>query len=397
MGSDFPAPVLDQINTWQTSCTFRSNNSRLVTRGWNGYDSNENRAFKYTTPKIRLEPDSLTVPLLMASSFHMVCSPSRCQSLVSSLLTARKKIDRQAPKPIIVWEPVPDRCTPDELINLTHALRDVTICSPNHLELGNLLGSSGVLPSGSVDKEFVEQACEQLLESMPISSYGIIVRSGKDGCYVCKPPTTIRTSKSSKPASGATKKKPRSTPSNTHGTDLSMTAPSSIDFEALFAGKNWERSFGNDDDDDDGNGSSSKAEPEPKSRVIDGVEKWIPAYYTPETSAKVVDPTGGGNAFLGAVAVALARGEEFEEAALWGSVAASFVIEQTGMPNLDGVGANIDGEGDIEMSGVGMDGAGDESGKGDNEVEEKWNGASVKQRLTELRERVKTMGNWKPA
>jgi len=238
MGSDFPPQILDQLNQWQTSCVLRNDPSRLTTRGWNGYDFNENRAFKYTTPKLRLDADSLTPPLLMSTSFHMVCSPTRCISLVTSLTAARRRIDRRAPKPLIIWEPVPDLCTPDELTNLTHALAHVTICSPNHLELGSLLGSSGVLPSGSVDKAFVEQACEQLLESMPVSSYGLIVRSGKDGCYICKPQTSIRLPKPNKPASTTTKKKPRSTPSAPRGTDLSMTAPSSIDFEALFAGKN---------------------------------------------------------------------------------------------------------------------------------------------------------------
>lgn len=73
----------------------------------------------------------------------------------------------------------------------------------------------------------------------------------------------------------------------------------------------------------------------------------------------VVDPTGGGNAFLGGLAVALARGKEIVEAATWGSVAASLAIEQVGMPV---VGS-------------------DESGR------ETWNGVMVDGRLKEFVER----------
>lgn len=80
----------------------------------------------------------------------------------------------------------------------------------------------------------------------------------------------------------------------------------------------------------------------------------FPAYYAPvndvgensPSSEKVIDPTGGGNAFLGGFCVALARDlliedrSAVETAAIYGSVAASFAIEQVGMPNL---GSSEDG------------------------------------------------------
>jgi len=68
-------------------------------------------------------------------------------------------------------------------------------------------------------------------------------------------------------------------------------------------------------------------------------QRFLPAYHQ-EGTGKVVDPTGGGNAFLGGFAVGMVRGEaalgqaRFEEASTWGSVAASFAIEQVGMPQL---------------------------------------------------------------
>ena len=59
---------------------------------------------------------------------------------------------------------------------------------------------------------------------------------------------------------------------------------------------------------------------------------WLPAVHI--DPSRVVDPTGGGNAFLGGLAVALARGASLEGAAKQGMVAASFAVEQVGMPTL---------------------------------------------------------------
>ena len=42
-GSDFPAPVKMQIDTWQTSCNFIKTPDRLTTRALNVYRQNEIR------------------------------------------------------------------------------------------------------------------------------------------------------------------------------------------------------------------------------------------------------------------------------------------------------------------------------------------------------------------
>ena len=104
----------------------------------------------------------------------------------------------------------------------------------------------------------------------------------------------------------------------------------------------------------------AQEEEEEEPRVVESVERWIPAYHTDAT--KVIDPTGGGNGFLGGLSVALAKGKTLEEAAIWGSVSASFTIEQTVMPTL---------------------------GKDEN-GQETWNGVHVEDRLRELEERTKT-------
>ncbi|KAK3677291.1 Ribosome biogenesis protein [Recurvomyces mirabilis] len=58
---------------------------------------------------------------------------------------------------------------------------------------------------------------------------------------------------------------------------------------------------------------------------------WLPTFYD-STSVKIVDATGAGNAFLGALAITLRRTNDLKESAIYGSVAASFALEQIGLP-----------------------------------------------------------------
>lgn len=72
---------------------------------------------------------------------------------------------------------------------------------------------------------------------------------------------------------------------------------------------------------------------------------WLPAY-SEVCSLKVVNSTGGGNAFLGGFSIGYQETGCFIEAAKYGSVAASFVIEQVGLPVLftNGVGELWNGD-----------------------------------------------------
>ncbi|WVR06367.1 hypothetical protein IAU60_003398 [Kwoniella sp. DSM 27419] len=66
--------------------------------------------------------------------------------------------------------------------------------------------------------------------------------------------------------------------------------------------------------------------------------RWVEAYWNPRRAGwhpgRVVDPTGAGNAFMGALAAALDRGKTLHQAVLWASTAASFTIEQDGLPRM---------------------------------------------------------------
>jgi len=61
--------------------------------------------------------------------------------------------------------------------------------------------------------------------------------------------------------------------------------------------------------------------------------EWFPAFH--ESPEKVVDPTGGGNAFCGGFCAGWTQSREIVTAATYGNIAASFVIEQYGLPRLE--------------------------------------------------------------
>ncbi|TLD38854.1 gb [Venturia nashicola] len=251
-GSDFPIELRQAIAQWDTSCLLRETPERLTTRGWNGYGENEHRAFKYLTPKIRLDQHSLTKEMLRSKSFHLICSPSRCIELAKGTLTRRQEVGIDGASPLFIWEPVPDLCVPTELETCRKALKHIQAVSPNHMELASFFGASANRGE-DVDREVVEKCAADWLSS-GIGQHGsgvVVVRCGKDGCYIA-------------------------------------------------------------------------------SRSL---SRWLPAYHQAGTG-KVVDPTGGGNGFLGGLAIALARGKDIVEAGVCGSVSASFAIEQVGMPIL---------------------------------------------------------------
>jgi sugar/nucleoside kinase (ribokinase family) len=244
-------------------------------------------AFRYTTPKLRLDHEALTnTQLLWSKSFHLICSPLRCIDLVENILAMRNQCletnQNSKSRPLFIWEPVPDLCTSAEYSNCLKALKCVDVVSPNHSELGGFFGedTNGVK---HVNFRLIERLCDQWLASGIGNGGhgGVVVRAGKDGCFV-----------------------------------------------------------------------ASK-----------GSRKWMPAYH--QSSERVVDPTGGGNTFLGGLAMGLVCGgvtpgvQNIEEAAVWGSVAASFAIEQVGMPVLA------------------------HSPHG-----ETWNGARVEERLLDFKQRL---------
>lgn len=120
----------------------------------------------------------------------MVCSASRCISMVEEIMQRRKQLlsegkasaDSYATgRPIFVWEPVPDLCTPEEQEKFFAANKVVDVVSPNELELGMMFGQ----PGWSEESEFGKSIVNRILESGigPQGGGLLVIRAGKDGSY----------------------------------------------------------------------------------------------------------------------------------------------------------------------------------------------------------------------
>jgi sugar/nucleoside kinase (ribokinase family) len=188
-------------------------------------------------------------------------------------------------RPLIIWEPAPLSCKPENLQDFLAVAALVDVFSPNHLELATICGNHRVVP----DKPEIETMALKFLASGvgPEGKGAVVIRAGDSGCFVLLPNL---------------------------------------------------------------------------------LSQWLPPFYTTgvgeEQAIKVVDPTGAGNAFLGAFSIGhLQTGGDIIEAACYGSVAASFALEQVGMP--------------------------EKSNEADKEL---WNGASVLGRLHEYKARLEANG-----
>ncbi|KAL6719874.1 hypothetical protein ACLMJK_001795 [Lecanora helva] len=280
-GSDLSESMMTELKSWNTGSNFIQTPDRLTTRGRNVYQG-ELREFAFLNPKIQVVPSMLDPAMLTSKTFHLICTPARCIDLVKCMRSKRAEVLRDSPQlqaktiePIFVWEPMEGSCRPQELPSFYEALHFVNVFSPNEHELDLLFNGPDGNGEKSMSIEKLHNHCIELLhkglENMPGV---IVVRRGPFGCVVVA-----------------------------------------------------------------------------KDRLFN-----LPAYYTPPTTASPEelvswhdsknnwDVTGGGNAFLGGYCIGFLNlsserpdgdsSSKFETAALYGSVAASFAIEQVGMPVL---------------------------------------------------------------
>ena len=81
-----------------------------------------------------------------------------------------------------IYEPIPDRCVPEELPALRAILSAIDILSPNAAEALMILS----MPVENITKVMIEDACSQFL-AMGVGKEGkgaVIIRSGELGAYV---------------------------------------------------------------------------------------------------------------------------------------------------------------------------------------------------------------------
>ena len=180
-------------------------------------------------------------------------------------------------RPLLMWEPFPAACKPENRDSMMKACKLVDVFSPNHFEVAALFSQQ---PTQAFQPAQLETYAQSFLDSAvgPLGQGYVVIRAAEHGCLVaCRS-------------------------------------------EAF---------------------------------------TWFPAFYAPR-STEVKDPTGAGNAFLGGFAVGLQKCGNPFEAATYGSVAASFALEQIGLPCRDACGDS-----------------------------ETWNGHNVQSRLEEYRARLR--------
>ncbi|KAH9844016.1 Ribokinase-like protein [Rhodofomes roseus] len=284
-GTDFPEQIQRKLDVYGSDMwLFRDHKDRATTRSLNSYRGEHRhlRRFQYTTPRLRLTPrDLLETKFRRPEMLHFICSPTRAAAIISEVA------ENTGWNPITIYEPIPDRCIPEELQPLVDVLPSISVLSPNAEEAMSLLS----IP-GSPTKPLIEQACRRFLEYGvgPQGEGAVVIRSGALGAYVAT------------------------------------------------------RAGGDD---------------------------WVPAYWS-ETEApeRVVDVTGAGNSFLGGLGAGLAlAGGNIVEATLYGTVSASFTVEQEGLPRLT------------------------ETRVEDGVAIEQWNEDSPHSRLIELQERLRRQGS----
>ena len=174
------------------------------------------------------------------------------------------------PDPCIIWEPHPQSCEPKYMEELLKAAQLVNFFSPNHIELAKLYGAND---DEWLSKAYLESNAKDFLSraaAMGNHELIIIVRAGEMGSFTVMPEDPSR-----------------------------------------------------EDD-----MSSCRIE-------------WLPAFYEKGSKAssrsdvkKLIDPTGAGNAFLGAFMSAYLETKDMRESACRAVVASSFTLEQIGPPKI---------------------------------------------------------------
>lgn len=261
-----------------------------TTRALNLYTGDQ-RGFEYLSPKIRLDPIDLLqssplTPPRLPDWIHLICSPERALEAFADMRSICRQNGQLFPK--IVYEPIPDSCVPESLALCLKALESVTVFSPNHEEAASLL---------KLTSEW-----EAILKSSPSQTETYLLDFIEQ-----------------KLATGFARLW-----AERHGANQS-TAGSSGPIICIRSGA-WGSVVGRDGD------SFAR----------------VPAWHSDSagspvdrSSDKIVDVTGAGNAFLGGFAASLIKNESndslsdharMREAALYGAVSASLVIEQLGLP-----------------------------------------------------------------
>lgn len=179
-GSDFPPEIEREMRAWGTGAIFRSDVSRLTTRGANIYAESGLRSFVYRSPKKRVEAsDILQTPgLVLLKGFHFCCAMDRYAESIDMFheeLASRAC----AEKPKTIFEPFPDVCKPQNLHELHEVLPKVDVFSPNLDEAASFY----LLETVPDTETEIDALAAKFLASCPASG-GVVLRCGARGSYI---------------------------------------------------------------------------------------------------------------------------------------------------------------------------------------------------------------------
>ncbi|KAJ5641905.1 hypothetical protein N7490_005905 [Penicillium lividum] len=289
IGNDFPGQTFDLLQSWGITLIIKKEVNQSSTRGLLEYKDTTfgPKDFQYTTPVLAFDESKDDTQILASKAYHYLAAPQDIKLRILTLQAMRHDLGISN-RPLIIWEPSPLACNPENLQACLEAAQYVDVLSPNHLELAKIFSQA---PQAAFSKSRIQGLASKLLDRGvgPDGAGVVVVRAGEHGCLV-------------------------------------------------------------------------------QSRNIS--PKWLPPFYESNSvegkASSVVDPTGAGNAFLGGFAVGYIQTGEAIQAACYGSVAASFTLEQIGMPGVD---------------------------KGDTEM---WNGVSVQARLRQYMSRKEVQKQIEP-
>ncbi|KIY49576.1 Ribokinase-like protein [Fistulina hepatica ATCC 64428] len=174
-GIDWSASVQKALESYGTGIwIFRDNKGKLTTRALNAYRG-DHRHFEYLAPRTQITPRDLVGMQDLPQILHFICSPKR-----ASVITQEVEELFQSWCPTTVYEPIPDRCVPEELPNLIVVLPKISILSPNAEEAFSLL--SMAVP---VTRTNVEEAARRFVELGvgPSMTGAVVIRAGEHGSY----------------------------------------------------------------------------------------------------------------------------------------------------------------------------------------------------------------------
>lgn len=170
-GYDFPDEVQQELDSWGTGILYRTDASRMTTRGKNTYDQHDIRHFDYLSDKKRIEIEDLEQNqwLLRSKCFHLICSIERCHQLVVDI----KKYNSDA---VFIYEPLPSDCVAANYDKLVDLLPLVDIFTPNLNEGCQLLN----IPEPK-DVESMKKVTKSFID---LGTPNCVLRCGPVGCCV---------------------------------------------------------------------------------------------------------------------------------------------------------------------------------------------------------------------